>query len=98
MDTTETYPVTVSCPPARVNGYRVLAWAEQERLRGNYPGGIVLAVREDRGDGYGPEYVTWVAYTKDGGQTWAACWGHYIRDHADAWADFISRCTLLATS
>ncbi len=89
----ETYPHTISRPPARVCGNRVLAWAELTRRDGEYPGGIVLTVRDD-----GAEYVTWTAYTKDGGETWAAFQGDYRNDHATAWADFTRRCTRLATS
>jgi len=93
--TTETYPLTISRPPTTVAGYRVLAWAELRHIRGNYPGGIVLAVSN-------PEhsmgtYATWLAYTRDGGETWHASGGDYIIDHDQAWASFISRCSNLAT-
>ena len=83
----ESYPATISRPPARVNGNRVLAWAELTRGDGNYPGGIVLTVRDD-----GSEYVTWTAYTKDGGETWAAFQGDYAGDPAEGWGDFTRRC------
>lgn len=89
----ETYPARTARPPARVNGNRVLAWAELARTEGNYPGGIVLTVRDDGG-----EYVIWTAYTKDGGETWAASSGDYITNYDMAWADFTGRCTGLATS
>lgn len=88
----ETYPATITRPPATVSGHRVLAWAELRHLDGNYPGGIVLAV-SDRG-----EFVTWTAYTKDGGQTWHASGGFYTRDHSQAWASFTDRCRNLATT
>ena len=85
----ESYPATISRPPARVSGNRVLAWAETERQGGCYPGGVVLTVREDTR--YGPEYVTWDAYTKDGGETWAASQGDYAGDPAEGWQDFTRR-------
>lgn len=87
----ETYPLTIHKTPTTVAGARVLAWAEVQHISGNYPGGIVLAYQEH---GY-PEYVTWVVYTHDGGETWQAFSGHYIPDHDKAWNDFVSRCTNL---
>lgn len=87
----ESYPATISRPPARVEGNRVLAWAEITRRDGEYPGGIVLTVRE-RCQHSGPEYVTWTAYTKDGGETWHAHRGDYAGDPAEAWANFTRRC------
>ncbi len=83
----ETYPKTISTPPATVAGLRVLAWAEKTRREGNYPNGVVLAMREDD-----LEYVVWNAYTKDGGVSWHADTGHYTRDHDEAWQVFLSRC------
>jgi hypothetical protein len=83
----ETYPTTIGRPPATVNSYRVLAWAELRHLTGNYPGGVVLCASSNG------QYVTWIAYTKDGGQTWSATTGHYIDDdHDRAWQDFAQRC------
>lgn len=86
----ESYPAAISRPPGRVNGNRVLAWAELTRRDGEYPGGIVLTVRED--SRWGDEYVTWTAYTKDGGDTWAAHRGDYAGDPSEGWADFTRRC------
>src|SRR6266498_2520460 len=77
----ENYPKTISRLPAVVAGARVLAWAEVQRLPGNYPGGLVLA-RTKR------EYVTWAVYTTNGGETWHAFSGHYIADRKEAWDDF----------
>ncbi len=85
----ESYPTGISQPPVSVAGCRVLAWAETRRRNGNYPGGFVLC-RESHES---PRWVTWEAYTKDGGTTWHATSGHYIHDHDHAWADFVERCT-----
>lgn len=87
---TETYPVTISQPPA-VAGHRVLAWAETRRRDGEYPGGAVLTVSSPEHERH--EYVTWDAYTKDGGQTWHANAGTYREHWADAWASFTERAT-----
>jgi hypothetical protein len=91
----ETYPAVVTAPPATVAGLRVLAWAEAVRRDGEYPGGVVLCVQPGRPAVFStewvPEYVTWTAYTKDGGRTWAAELGHYTDDYATAWADFTER-------
>lgn len=92
----EAYPAAVSRPPASVSSARVLAWAETARRNGEYPGGVVLCASThlDR-----TEYVTWLAYTRDGGETWHATDGHYISDHAHAWDDFTRRAgRRLATS
>lgn len=85
----ESYPTTISTPPTTVANHTVLAWMETPRRAGEYPGGIVLA---HSGGEYQP-YVTWVAYTKDGGLTWDACWGHYYLEEQRkaAWDDFYSR-------
>ncbi len=85
----ETYPAVVLTPPATVAWHRVLAWAEARRRDGEYPGGIVLTVSNPEYKRH--EYITWCAYTKDGGQTWNADTGHYIAEYADAWADFATR-------
>jgi hypothetical protein len=82
----ESYPARITRPPARVSGHRVLAWAELARRDGEYPGGVVLTVRDD-----GTEYVTWDAYTKDGGETWHASEGDYAGDPAEGWQDFTRR-------
>lgn len=87
----ETYPSVILTPPATVAGHRVLAWAETRRRDGEYPGGVVLAVSKPDEYGQRTEYVTWYAYTKDGGQTWGADAGHYIADISNAWADFTER-------
>jgi hypothetical protein len=83
----EAYPATVSTPPAAINFRRVLAWAELRRQNGHYPSGYVLC---SYGDGY--KYVTWRAYSRDGGRTWAAEIGHYWHEHEDALRDFFERC------
>jgi hypothetical protein len=85
----ESYPAVVTTPPSVVAGHRVLAWAESTRRDGEYPGGIVLAVSAP--DEYFREYVTWYAYTRDGGRTWTATAGHYKSDYTDAWASFTER-------
>ena len=95
MSTTEDYPVTISQPPAIIANHRVLAWAELRRTSGNYPGGIVLAVSNPEYERH--EFVTWMAYTEDGGETWSATTGHYLTDHGAAWRDFLERCYALAT-
>jgi hypothetical protein len=86
----ESYPAVILTPPAAIAGHRVLAWAESRRRDGEYPGGTVLCVSNPANRGR-REYVTWNAYTKDGGETWAAETGHYITDHEAAWADFTDR-------
>jgi hypothetical protein len=85
------YPVTISRPPARVEGYRVLAWAELTRYEGHYPSGFVLCARAP---GENPGYVIWLAYTKDGGETWTVppLAATSTDDHQDAWQVFAGRC------
>ena len=89
----ENYPVEISAPPAEVNGFRVLAWAEKKRREGEYPNGIALVHRPDH---YGHPYVTWEAYTKDGGKTWEAGTGGYLPTFEDGWKSFTERCRNLA--
>jgi len=89
----ENYPVTISAPPGKVKGFRVLAWAEKTRYEGHYPGGVVLVHRPNV---YPYPYVTWDAYTKDGGKTWEAATGHYLADIEKGWLDFTTRVTDLA--
>lgn len=87
---TETYPVIIARPPSAVENCRVLAWAEETRQEGCYPGGIVLCART-RGE-Y-PAYVIWRVATKDGGGTWFVVYsGLYENDHAEAWKAFTGRC------
>jgi len=89
----ENYPVTISAPPRGVKGFRVLAWAEKTRYEGHYPGGVVLVHRPNV---YPYPYVTWEAYTMDGGETWEASTGHYLADIEKGWLDFTTRVTDLA--
>ena len=89
----ENYPVTISAPPRGVKGFRVLAWAEKTRYEGHYPGGVVLVHRPNV---YPYPYVTWEAYTMDGGETWEASAGHYLADIEKGWLDFTTRVTDLA--
>jgi len=89
----ENYPITISRPPSEIKGYRVLAWAEKTRHEGHYPGGIVLVHRPNT---HPYPYVTWEAYTMDGGNSWAATTGHYLADIEKGWADFTTRVTNLA--
>jgi hypothetical protein len=86
----ESYPAVVTALPSVVAGHRVLAWAEQTRRDGEHPGGVVLAMHNPVDERI--EYVVRGAYTKDGGQTWAAeSNGRYTRDYKVAWADFTER-------
>jgi len=89
----ENYPITISAPPSHVNGFRVLAWAEKKRRDGEYPSGIVLVYRPDH---YPHPYVTWEAYTRDGGKTWLASDGGYHGTPERGWARFTERATRLA--
>jgi hypothetical protein len=84
---TETYPKTIHKLPVTVNRHAVLAWALMKNRAGNYPGGYVLAHNPDEYE----SYVTWVVYTRNGGETWAANAGHYFRTHEDAVEDFRER-------
>ena len=89
----ENYPVTISRPPAEVNGYRVLAWAETKRRNGEYPGGTVIVFRPKAPyDHYiYDHYVVWDAYTKDGGESWLASDGRYYATQGAAWKGFTER-------
>ncbi len=86
----ETYPTVVLWPPASVGGNRVLAWSEDRRRDGEYPGGVVLTVRDpEHGRG---EYAVWGAYTKDAGRTWIVSdSGSYPVEYTDAWHEFTRR-------
>jgi hypothetical protein len=86
----ESYPAVVLTPPSAVAGHRVLAWAEAARRDGEYPGGVVLCVSSPERAGR-PEYVTWNAYTRDGGQTWHADAGVYTGKYVTAWDSFTKR-------
>jgi hypothetical protein len=88
--TPETYPKTLHALPRTIAHHTVLAWAEIPPSEGSYPGGIVLA--HDPGN-FEP-YKTWLAYSKDGGDTWNATGGNPSFTHANAWDDFINRVAL----
>lgn len=85
----ETYPKTIHKLPTHIgpNNHTVLAWVAKKNQDGNYPGGYVLAHNPDEVQ----PYVVWTAYTTDGGETWAACWGQYSYTYAEAREDFTVR-------
>jgi hypothetical protein len=89
----ETYPAVVLTPPSVVGGNRVLAWSEDRRRDGEYPGGVVLTVRDpEHGRG---EYAIWGVCTKDAGRTWViADSGSYPVEYTDAWHEFTRRAQL----
>jgi hypothetical protein len=84
----ENYPVTISRPPAEINGHRVLAWAETKRRDGHYPGGTVIVFLPKAPYDH---YVVWDAYTKDGGESWLASDGGYYVTTEAAWKGFTDR-------
>lgn len=80
---------TLLAPPAQVNGLPVLASKPLPDRANHCPGHIVLCLREE--EHIPDRWVTWIAYTPDGGKAWLATEGHYFTDPGEAHADVLRR-------